>query len=142
MGKSKNSFLKQWFTFKFSEDNSSELMYSFTNNHYIQGWMEAHGYTEFKNEIKLEDMDKFIFEINEIYDNSEVTFNKYFPEKYIEEYSLWNLEKKDYWYSLDEYKEHVKEEMSKLFDNLWENWDNLENGNVEGTFEYNMYYNH
>ena len=54
MGNSKHSFLKQWFTFTYLKDNTVDMFYSCTNNHYIQGWLEEQGYTSFENIISKE----------------------------------------------------------------------------------------
>jgi hypothetical protein len=48
------SYINQWFTFTYNHDKSTELLYSFTNNHYIHTWFEQNGYTEFENILKTE----------------------------------------------------------------------------------------
>ena len=98
MGNSKHSFLKQWFTFQYHSDKSIELLYSCTNNHYIHEWFEARGYTSFVNIMSTEDLDLFITALNEsgnmVRDDS---FYEYFPES--ENYTLWNMDKSEYWYN-------------------------------------------
>ena len=60
MGNEKYSSLKQWFTFKNASNGQTDLVYSCTNNWYIQSWLEKAGYTDFTNTISKDDLDNFI----------------------------------------------------------------------------------
>jgi hypothetical protein len=141
MGNEKYSFLKQWFTFTYTTNNSTDLIYSCTNNHYIHSWFEEHGYTSFKNVIRKDDLDLFIHALNESSNMKPDSFDTYFPDNYVKYYSLWDMDSKKHWTSVMLYKEHVKEQMSILFDTLWETQYMIEDG-TEGVLEYHIYYSH
>ena len=141
MGNSKHSFLKQWFTFTYLKDNTVDMFYSCTNNHYIQGWLEEQGYTSFENIISKEHLDTFINALNESSNMIPDDFDKYFPDKYIENYSLWDMDNVKHWNNVEEYREHIKEQMSKLLENLLYYQEVIENG-YEGVLKYNIYYSH
>jgi len=139
MGNSKHSFLKQWFTFKF-EDDSTNLLYSCTNNHYIHSWFERSGHTSFTTVLDLKDYDLFIQAINESTNMIPDDFNTHFPDYFIEDYSLWNMDTCEYWNNVSEYREHCKSEMEKLFDILCDYNEDMENGS--GILTYHIYYSH
>lgn len=139
MGNEKNSFLKQWFTFTFGKDKRTTLVYSCTNNHYIHTWLEKKGYTEFRNIISQDDLDDFIIALNDSSNMIPNSMNDFFPDSYIENYSMWNMDNGTHWSFIEDYREHAKEQMSKLFDGLWDIQDMLEDG-VEGVLEYNIFY--
>jgi hypothetical protein len=141
MGNEKYSFLKQWFTFTFKKDNSTTLIYSCTNNHYIHTWFENHELTNFKNIMSKEILDCFIHAINESSNMIPSDFDKYFPDDYVKYYSLWDMDNQKHWSSLFSYRENCKEQMSKLFDNLWEIHNMIEDG-TEGILKYHIYYTH
>ena len=88
MGNSEYSFLKQWFTFTYSSDNTTDLIYSCTNNHYIHNWLKECGYTSFKNEIKVEDLDLLTTALNNSVNMIPDEFETNFPDEYISGYSL------------------------------------------------------
>lgn len=134
MGPCKYSFLKQWFIITYAD--CSELLFSCKNNHYIQTWMEKHGYKLFKNELDKEGLDKFRFALIESTEIMPDEFEKHFPDEYIRDYTLWNTEKGCYWYSVEDYKKHVKKEMWELLINLQEVIEN------KGKIEYHIFYNH
>jgi hypothetical protein len=141
MGNSEYSFLKQWFTFTYSSDNTTDLIYSCTNNHYIHNWLKECGYTSFKNEIKVEDLDLLTTALNNSVNMIPDEFETNFPDEYISGYSLWNMDSIKYWSSSYEYTLHAKEQMSKLFEGLWEVEENIRQG-VVGILEYHIYYSH
>ena len=141
MGNSKHSFLKQWFTFTYKNDNTTDLIYSCTNNHYIQGWLEERGYTEFCNELSEEDLEEFIIALNESSNMVPDTFEENFSEEYIDGYSLWDMDNKRSWKDVSDYRTHAKEQMCELFERLYEYEDRLENG-VEGILKYHIFYTH
>ena len=147
MGNEKYSFLKQWFTFKHSTNNQTELLYSCTNNHYIHSWLEKHGYIDFTNTINETDLDLFIHDLNESYCPYDKyytihdRFSEFFPDNYIKYYSLWNMDKCDYWPCLYSYQEHAKKQIGDLFDKLWDVQNNLESG-YSGVLQYHIFYNH
>ena len=141
MGNEKYSFLKQWFTFTFDRDNTTTLIYACTNNHYIHTWLEEHGYNSFKNTMSKEDLDLFIQALNESSNMIPDEFDVHFPEEYINCYSLWDMDGKKHWYNISEYREHAKEQMSVLFENLCDIQLMIEDG-TEGVLEYNVYYSH
>ena len=131
--KEKNRYLSQWFTI-IHKDDKKELLFLFENNHYVQGWFENRGYKLFENTISKEDFGDFLYEIGEAYgykDRDE--FEIYFPDKYIENYNLWNMGKRDYWINKDYYKDHVKEEIEIIFNKIYE-YENV------GILKYNIYY--
>ncbi len=139
MGNEKYSFLKQWFTFTFSNKNTTELIYSCTNNHYIHTWFEEHGYTDFENVISLEVYDKFIHSINESSNMIPDNFDEHFPDNYISHYSLWNMDLGNHWRNKKDYKEHAKEQMEIIFNKLWEYNDYMEDG-TKGVLKYHIFY--
>jgi hypothetical protein len=136
MGNSKHSFLKQWFTFTYPKDNTVDMFYSCTNNHYIHGWLEDHGCTSFENVISKEHLDNFINALNESSNMIPGDFDKYFPDKYIENYSFWDMDNVKHWVDIKEYQEHTKEQMSKLLEHLFNYQE------INGTLKYNIYYSH
>jgi len=140
MGNEKYSFLKQWFTFTL-DDESTDLVYTCTNNHYIHTWLEKHGYTDFENIISKKDFDLFIQALNESSNFIPDDFDIHFPEKFIENYSLWNMDLSDYWESKIEYRKHIKEQIDKLFDKLFYYQEHLDNGG-KGMLKYNIFYNY
>ena len=139
MGNSKHSFLKQWFTFTYS-DGSTDLLYSCSNNHYIHSWLEERGYNSWVNVLTLKDYNFFIQALNESTNMIPDIFESHFSDSYIENYSLWNMERCSYWSSVYDYKLNVKKEMETLFERLYEFDDDIENGN--GVLEYHIYYGH
>ena len=141
MGNSKHSFLKQWFTFTYDKDNTADMFYSCTNNHYIHGWLEEHEYTSFENVISKEDLDSFIQALNESTNMIPDDFDKYFPEKYIENYTLWDMDNVKNWKNVRDYREHTKEQMEELFEHLFYFQETLERGH-EGVLKYNIFYSH
>ena len=137
----KYSFLKQWFTFTFNND-TTDFIYSCTNNHYIHTWLEEHGYTSFKNELSTKDLDLFLQALNESSNRFPPDdFDIYFPEEYIEDYSLWNMDKTGYWDSIEEYREHAKKQMETLFNRLWALSQDSNNEIIMGVLKYHIYYN-
>ena len=133
--KAKNTFLNQWFTIIY-KDKVENLLFTTYNNHYIQGWFENRGYTSFENNISDEDFDSLLYEIGEVLDDNDKdinNFEKYFPDKYIENYSFWNIEKIKYWQDKDYYKEHAKNEIINIYKKLIECVG-------DGDLKYNMYY--
>ena len=141
MAHSKYSFLKQWFTVTWDDNKLTDMFYSCTNNHYLQGWMEERGYTAFENVLKQDDLDYLIFCLNEPWKATDDDFNKYFPEKYIKDYTLWNMDKGEYWDDAWVYRRYSRDQMSKMFDELWEVQENLDAGKT-GVIKYNIYYHH
>ena len=137
----KNRFLKQWFTFTYNNDKSVNMIYSMTNNHYIQGWFEEHGYDSFNNILSKFDFNLFVYELNETGNLSSDDFNDYFPDSYIQNYSLWNMENDRYWKSKEQYRSHSKYQSSILLNKLFEVQSSIEHG-WGGVIEYNIYYNH
>jgi hypothetical protein len=141
MYKSKYSFLKQWFTFTWNIDNTTDLLWNCTNNHYIHTWLENRGYTSFENVISKEDLDDLIQHINESVNEIPPNFNVHFPDSFIENYTLWNMETGNYWNSIYEYRNYIKEQMEKMFEQLFYFQDTLDNGR-QGILKYNIYYMH
>ena len=148
MGNEKYSFLKQWFTFKHTgSHNETDIVWYGTNNHYIHSWLEKHGYTDFTNTINEDDLDLLIHALNESYcpcdkrDTVHDHFSEFFPEVYIENYSLWNMDKRKYWTGLYSYQEHAKKQIGDLFDSLWDVQNSLESG-YTGVLQYHIFYNH
>ena len=142
MGNEKYSFLKQWFTFKHTcSHNETDIVWYGTNNHYIHSWLEKHGYTDFTNTINEKDLDLLIHALNESSNTTPDSFSEFFPEEYIENYSLWNMDKKKYWPGLYSYQEHAKKQMSVLFDGLWDVQHALEH-DYPGILQYHIFYNH
>ena len=140
MGNTKYSFLKQWFTFTYA-DGSIDLVYNCTNNHYIHSWLEQYGYTSFENIISKPHFDLFIQALNESCNMIPPDFSTYFPDSYIEDYSLWNMDIGHYWDSKSEYTDHIKEEISKIFENLFYYQEHLDSGRT-GILKYNIFYQH
>jgi hypothetical protein len=141
MGNEKYSFLKQWFTFTFDRDKSTMLIYACSNNHYIHTWLEEHGYVSFKNTMSKDDLDLFIHALNESSNMIPDDFSVYFPDEYVKCYSLWDMDRKTHWSDISSYREHAKEQMSVLFENLWDVQNMIEHG-TKGVLEYHMYYSH
>jgi hypothetical protein len=141
MPPSKYSFLKQWFTFTWDMDNTTDLVWSGTNNHYLHTWLETHGYDLFENVISKDDLDDLVQAINESVNEIPPIFEEHFPDEYVENYSLWNMETGHSWRSLDEYREYTKEQMEKMLEQLVYFQDSLDDG-YEGVLKYNIYYNH
>ena len=139
MGNSKFSFLKQWFTFTFNNDNKTDLVFSCTNNHYIHDWMEEHGYTSFKNILSTGDLDLFLHALNESSNMISDDFDSHFSES--KDYSLWNIDIGHYWSGVKEYREHAKEQMETLFNLLWALSQDSNNETTMGILKYNIYYN-
>ena len=138
----KYSFLKQWFTFTFNND-TTDFIYSCTNNHYIHTWLEEHGYTSFKNELSTKDLDLFLQALNESSNRFPPDdFDIYFPEEYIEDYSLWNMDIGHYWSGVKEYREHAKKQMEILFNKIYDISQDEINGPTKGVLNYHIYYNH
>jgi hypothetical protein len=135
---SKYSFLNQWFTFTYSNDKSDNLIYSCTNNHYINEWMEKHGYTEFKNTLSTVDLDLFIHDLNESSNMVEDFFDDYFPE--ISNYTL--MDKSSNWSDIGEYRFYSKEQMKLLFNKIWEVSQDSNNETTVGFLTYHNYYSH
>ena len=103
--------------------------------------MEERGYTSFENEIKFEDLDSLTTALNDSVNMIPSEFEKNFPDEYIIDYSLWNMDISKYWSSSFEYTNHAKEQMSELFENLWNVETNLNSG-VVGVLKYYIYYFH
>ena len=141
MPPSKYSFLKQWFTFTWDMDNTTDLVWSGTNNHYLHTWLETRGYTLFENVISQDDLDELVQAINESVNEIPPIFVEHFPDEYVENYSLWNMETGHSWRSLSEYREHTKQQMEKMLEQLVYFQDSLDDG-YEGVLKYNIYYNH
>ena len=141
MGNEKYSFLKQWFTFTFDSNKTTTLIYSCSNNHYIHTWLEEHGHTSFKNTMSKEDLDLFIHALNESVNMIPGDFDVHFPEEYVKYYSLWDMDGKKHWSNISEYREHAKEQMGVLFENLWDFVLMIEHG-TKGVLEYHMHYIH
>lgn len=139
MGNSKHSFLKQWFTFTFS-DGSTDLLYSCSNNHYIHSWLEERGYSSWINVLNLKDYNLFIQALNESTNMIPDIFEEHFPDNLMKNYTLWNMETGHYWSNVSEYREYCKAEMEKLFERLYEFDDDIEKSN--GILEYHIYYGH
>jgi hypothetical protein len=137
MENSKYRNLKQWFTFTFNKNNNTDLIYTCTNNHYIHTWFERNGHTKFKNVLNLDDYNSFIQAINESTNMIPDDFDTYFPDYFIEDFSLWNMDTEDYWKTND-YREHCKSQMEKLFNILWEYNDYMEEHS--GILRYHVYY--
>ncbi len=125
MGNSKGTFLKQWITFK-NEDDLTDLVYSTTNNHYLQGWFEQRGIVNFQNTISHL-LEPLLVALKD-HDN----FDVHFPQRFTANYTLWNTEHQTYWADINEYREHSKLEMKKIY--------KLLNGIKEGQLKYNIYY--
>jgi hypothetical protein len=129
--------IKQWITYK-DEDNNVDLVFNTTDNHYLHGWFEDRGFNEYKNSIKLEDIEELIKSINESVNCLNVTlseFVKYFPDRYIESYLMYYSRKYSHM-GTDGYIEHLKKELSDLFEILYELTENM----GMKTMEYNVYY--
>jgi hypothetical protein len=141
MGNSKYRFLKQWFTFTYDKDNTVDMFYSCTNNHYVHRWLEEHGCSEFDNIISKELLDSFIYALNESSNMVPDDFDKYFPEHFIENCTLWDMDNVKYWNSVREYREHIKKEMVKLLENLFYFQEIFKDG-YTGVLKYNIYYSH
>ena len=135
----KYSFLKQWFTFTFNDDNKTDLIFSCSNNHYIHTWLEKHGYTSFENIISPKDLDLFLQALNESINKFD--FDIYFPEEYIEDYSLWNMDIGHYWSGVEDYREHAKKQMEILFNKIYDISQDEINGPTKGVLNYHIYYN-
>jgi hypothetical protein len=65
MGNPKYSFLKQWLTFTWDRDCTTDMVWNCTNNHYLHTWLENRGYTEFENVISKKDLDDLVQSINQ-----------------------------------------------------------------------------
>jgi hypothetical protein len=117
------------------------MFYSCTNNHYIHEWLEEHGYNSFENILSKEDLDSFINALNESSNMIPDDFDKYFPERYIKNYTLWDMDNVKHWNNVREYREHTKEQMEKLFEHLSYVQEMLEEGYV-GVLKYNIFYSH
>jgi hypothetical protein len=137
MKKNKYNVLKQWFTF--TCDEKTDLLYFFTNNHYIHTWFENNGHTKFENVLTLNDYDLFIQAINDSTNVIPDEFDKYFPDYFIEDYSLWDNSSDNYWSDNRAYRENCKFEMEKIFDILWDINDDME-GHT-GVLKYHIYHN-
>jgi hypothetical protein len=138
MNNSKNTNLKQWFTFTFN-DGRTDLVYVCYNNHYFQGWFEKHGYKEFENSISHTDFKLFLHAINSSGNMIPDEFTKHFPKKYIKNYTLWDSVKNKRWGNVDKYIKHTKKQMIYLFDKLYDLNEYLENVDY-GYLKYNIYY--
>jgi len=103
--------------------------------------LEEHGYTSFKNVIKVEDLDLLITALNESVNMIPYEFEENFPDEYINHYSLWDMDVGNYWPSEYEYTLHAKEQMKLLFEGLWEVDYNIKKGGT-GVLEYHIYYSH
>ena len=68
-------------------------------------------------------------------------FDVHFPEEYVKYYSLWYMYGKKHWSNISEYREHAKEQMGVLFENLWDFVLMIEHG-TKGVLEYHMHYIH
>lgn len=126
------NFIKQWFTFTFKKDNITNLLYSCSNNHYIHNWLEERGYTDFENTMSEEDLDNFLTVLNESANMIPDCFDTHFPEE-----QKINFNKQ----IVIDNKKHCKEQMSELFESLWDIQDMIEDG-TEGILKYNVYYRH
>ena len=135
----KYSFLKQWFTVSY-DDKSVDLIYSMTNNHYVHGWLEERGYYNFENIITKDDLDIFLTALNES-SNTVYSFDDYFSKVYIDNYTLWDIDKSDYWSSVEDYQKHVKLQMCYIFDELWDVNKTIESG-ISCILKYHVYYGH
>ena len=135
----KYSFLKQWFAFTFNDDNKTDLIFSCSNNHYINDWMEEHGYTNFKNVLSTNDLDLFLRALNESSNMIPDDFDLYFSES--KNYTLWNMETCSYWYNTEDYRDHAKNQMEILFNSLWEVSQDSDNETTMGVLKYHIYYN-
>ena len=140
MPSSKNSFLKQWFTFTWGMDDTKDLIWSCTNNHYLHTWLENRGYTSFENVIAKKDLDDLVQAINESVNEIPPIFEEHFPDEYVKNYSLWNMETGNSWRSVDEYRDYIKEQMEKMLEQLVYFQDSLDDG-YEGVLKYNIFYN-
>jgi len=141
MPPSKYSFLKQWFTFTWDNDNTTDLVWSGTNNHYLHSWLENRGYTSFENVISKKDLDNLIQALNESTNEIPPIFKKHFPDEYVKNYSLWDMDNIRTWRSLEDYREHTEQQMEKIFEGLFYYQDSLDDG-YEGVLKYNIYYGH
>ena len=128
-------FIKQWFTFTFKKDNVTNLLYNCSNNHYIHNWLEERGYTDFENIMSKEDLDKFLNVLNESSNMIPDCFDTHFP---VEE--NFNFNKKTN-FNFNKQINLSKEQMSELFESLWDIQDMIEDG-IEGILKYNVYYVH
>ncbi len=140
MPPSKYSFLKQWFTFTWDMDNTTDLVWSGTNNHYLHTWLENRGYTSFENVIAKKDLDNLIQALNESTNEIPPIFQEHFPDEYVKNYSLWDMDNTRTWRSLEDYREHTEQQMEKIFEGLFYYQDSLDDG-YTGTLKYNIYYN-
>ena len=95
----------------------------------------------FKNTMSKEDLDVFIQALNESINMIPGEFDVYFPGEYVKYYSLWDMDRKTHWSDISSYREHAKEQMSVLFENLWDVSNMIEYG-TKGVLEYHMYYSH
>jgi len=136
MKKTKYNVLKQWFTF--TCDGKTDLLYFFTNNHYIHTWFENNGHTSFENVLTLKDYDLFIQAINDSTNIIPDEFDKHFPDYYVEDYSYWDPSSERYWSDTRDYRYHCQREMENLFDVLWELNDDMEEDT--GVLRYHIYH--
>jgi hypothetical protein len=141
MGNSKYSFLKQWLTFTWDRDGTTDMVWNCTNNHYLHTWLENRGYTEFENVISKKDLDDLVQAINQSVNEIPPIFEEHFPDSFVDNYSLWNMDIQKHWCSLDDYRDYIKDQMEKMMEPLVYFQDSLDDG-FEGVLKYNIYYNH
>ena len=82
--------------------------------------------------MSKEDLDIFLTVLNESSNMIPDDFDKYFPEE-----DLVNFNKQ----IVIDNKNRSKEQMSELFERLWDIQDMIEDG-TEGILKYNVYYTH
>ena len=100
------SYLKQWIVIESTHGNKDIYL---SNNHYLHGWFQNRGYTSIRNVVSKKDLNELIIAINDL-----GSFDIHFPESYIKNYTLWNMEKKIYWQDIQTYKLHIKKELDIL----------------------------
>ena len=109
-----SSYLRQWFSIngKGPAENNT-LLYHCSNNHYIHNWLYEKGYNKNKNYINRQDIDELIYVLDDCNN-----FDLHFPNRLINNYTLWNMDNKTYWKDIDEYKLYIKKQNTDLLNKL------------------------
>jgi len=105
----KSSFLKQWFVVGDGPNEEGRIIYHISNNHYIHGWLKERGYSNIKNNISFQHINELIHVLNQ-----PNFFEQHFPDRFISDYSLWDIDTDTHWYDIDTYKTHTKKQLETL----------------------------
>ena len=106
------SYINQWFTFTYKQNQTTNLICSCTDNSYVHKWFKTRGHTALQNVLSKNDLDDFLTALNESSNAVPDNFNTYFSED--PEYYISDKKRKLV------YIEQVKEQMRTLFDKLFD----------------------